>query len=129
MNSMDTLEKLTQFFAQQHTGFTTAGDQEYLQAIKKVLTKEKSEPSSEMIRFLLNQVYSGRQTQEIIDRFAPLTKEAFRQFIDEQVVDCLQRLVSMERDGTAKSDAVRYSPHNKSITNEEFEEFFVVTVV
>lgn len=134
MNSMDTLQELAEFLEKQHTGVTAAGDQEYLQAIKKVLAKENSEPSSEMIRFFVSQVYSGAQTQQVIDRFAPLVKEAFRQFVNDQLVDRLQSVInvqdhgSAEQSGAAKNAVVKHPPRNRSVTNEEFERFFVVNV-
>lgn len=124
MESMDTLQELAEFLEEQHIGFAAASDREYLRAIKKVLAEEKSEPSSEMIRYFVSRVYSGTQTQQIIDRFAPLVREAFRQFVNDQLVACIQRVIN----GQDHGGALDHPPYDTNSTDEEFEGFFVVNV-
>ncbi len=135
MDSMDQLQERGKFLKKQHVTITTASDLEYLRAIKKILVEEYSEPSPEMIRFFASQVYSGIQTQQVLDQFAPIVKAAFMQFVNDRLLDRLQPAMTVPEHevpkeiGTADNGAVRHPHHDMIITKEEFEGFFVVNVI
>ncbi|HFL0488073.1 TPA: endonuclease, partial [Listeria monocytogenes] len=49
------------------------------------LTKEVNDPSEEFVKFILGEIYDGIKTKVIIDKFTPVVKRGFRQFIADQV--------------------------------------------
>lgn len=134
MDSMDTLQELAHFLKKQKSNFTTASDQEYLQAIKKVLTREYSEPSSKFIHFFVEQVYSGTQTDTAVHKFTPLVKEAFRQFVNERLLECIEAAGNMpkreEADGTVVADNrdMERPGYHTQPSDEEWEDFFIVNI-
>lgn len=93
-------------------------EHEYIQAVKKVLHEESSSPSEELIRFLANRVCSSLPTREVIDRFTPIVKEAFTQFINAPIND--------RGKGILENYFLTLDRH--LISDEDFERFFVVNV-
>lgn len=134
MDSMDTLQELAHFLKKQKSNFTTASDQEYLQAIKNVLTREYSEPSLKFIHFFVEQLYSGTQTDTGVHKFTPLVKEAFRQFVDDRLLECIETARNMpkreEVDCTVVADDrdMERPGYHTQPSDEEFEDFFIVNV-
>lgn len=106
-----------------------ASELKYIQAIKNALFEEYSSPSLEFVRFFTSQVYSGIKTTQVLDQFAPIVEEAFKQFIN----DHLKSVVSSREEeavvdmNDANNRFVIKSNHD-IITDEEFEGFFVVNV-
>ncbi len=62
-----------------------ASDLKYLNFVKEFLTKEVNDPSEEFVKFILGEIYDGIKTKVIIDKFTPVVKRGFRQFIADQV--------------------------------------------
>ncbi|HBM4186183.1 TPA: endonuclease, partial [Listeria innocua] len=46
---------------------------------------EVNDPSEEFVKFILGEIYDGMKTKVIIDKFTPVVKRGFRQFIADQV--------------------------------------------
>lgn len=62
-----------------------ASDLKYLNFVKEFLTKEVNDPSEDFVKFILGEIYDGMKTKVIIDKFTPVVKRGFRQFIADQV--------------------------------------------
>lgn len=90
---------------------------QYVQAVKKVLIEEYSSPSVAMVRFFANRVCST-PTEQVIDQFAPIVKEAFREVLCEKITDGVFSGLS--------ENPIKQTHHVMS--DEEFEGFFVVNV-
>ena len=97
---------------------------QYIQAVKSVLLEEYSSPSVEFVHFFANRVCSSVPTQQVIEQLAPTVKEAFDQFINDRINDWL-RTVTRDKDIVEKF--VR-KPYHHTISDQEFEGFFVVNV-
>jgi hypothetical protein len=108
---------------------SAAGELKYIRAIKNVLFEEYSSPSLEFIRFLASQVYSGIKTPQVLDQFAPIVQEAFKQFINDRLKSVVS---SREEEAVDNIDDANngfmIKPNHDIITDEEFEGFFVVNV-
>ena len=96
--------------------------QKYVQAVKNVLINESSFPSVEFVRFFADQVCSSHLTEQVIDELTPIVKEAFHQFIDDQITKSLS--TSSQSKGFEKFQG----EINHVVSDEEFESFFVVNV-
>jgi hypothetical protein len=68
----------------------TASALKYTGAIKRIFNAEIIEPTEDFSRFFVAQVYTGRITQQIMDRFKPIVKDALNQVLREKVNDRLK---------------------------------------
>lgn len=73
---------------------TTASTLKYAGAIKKILEEELKAPSEEFVRFFASQVYDGRLTQQVIEQFTKIVKDARSQFINERINERLKTALS-----------------------------------
>lgn len=56
----------------------------YKTDFKSIITKElEEEPSDDMVRLFLQNVYTGTKTQAVISKFRPILKQAFDEYINE----------------------------------------------
>ena len=73
---------------------TTASTLKYTGAIKKILDDELKNPSDTFVRFFTSKIYDGRITQQVIEQFTHIVKEARVQFINEQINERLKSALS-----------------------------------
>ncbi|PGV47833.1 type I restriction endonuclease [Bacillus sp. AFS037270] len=67
--------------------FTAASELKYLNKLKNFLNDQWETPSEDFVRFMLGQIYEGVKTKNTIEKFEPIIKKAFKQFINELVND------------------------------------------
>ncbi|WP_221564617.1 type I restriction endonuclease [Alkalihalobacillus sp. TS-13] len=77
---------------------TTASELKYTNEIKQLLGREWENPSDELIKFILNDVYQGVKTKKVIDNFREIIKKSLNQFISEKVNDKLQKALNTSDD-------------------------------
>jgi predicted type IV restriction endonuclease len=75
---------------------TTAQELKYMGEIRRILEEQMVNPSDEFVRFFASQVYKGRITQPIYELFARLTKNSYRQFINDKINDRLKSALTDE---------------------------------
>jgi hypothetical protein len=106
----------------------------YIRAIKSMLFEGATSPSMELVRFFTEQMYSGINTQQVLDRFRPIVKKAFKQFVEDCVNDRLKSVVNSQAVGVVENidktnnKVVSESDRDRFITAEEFEGCFVVDI-
>lgn len=119
---------------------TVAGELKFTREIKKILAEQIISPSDEFVRLFASQVYSGKITQSVRERFKDLTKRAFAQFINDRIND---RLRSAMTDAADKSQITgpnqrevaevlqKFGGNDEGIitTEEELEGYFVVKAI
>ncbi|WP_407272161.1 type I restriction endonuclease [Radiobacillus sp. PE A8.2] len=93
--------------------FSTASDLKYTNKVKTFLSDVWDEPTEEFITFILNNVYEGRKTKNVLDQFTPIIKKSMKQFLNE--------LVSEKLNAALKSTTVEHEPEEetKEPSNEE----------
>lgn len=62
---------------------STAEELKYSNLIKDFLKQQLSSPTEDFTNFVLSNVYEGRKTATVLDKFSPVVKRAFNQFITE----------------------------------------------
>jgi predicted type IV restriction endonuclease len=67
--------------------FNTASELKYLNKLKNFLNDQWETPTEDFIKFMLSQIYEGVKTKNTIEKFEPIIKKAFKQFINELVND------------------------------------------
>lgn len=69
---------------------SNASELKYAKQIEKLLVQELEEPSEEFVKLFTSRVYTGRFTAAVQDQFRALVKNAFRQFLRDQINDRLK---------------------------------------
>ncbi|GHI00071.1 type I restriction endonuclease [Neobacillus kokaensis] len=70
--------------------FNTASELKYLNKLKNFLNDQWETPTEDFVRYMLSQIYDGVKTKNTIEKFEPIIKKAFKQFINELVNDKLK---------------------------------------
>jgi len=94
---------LTERLISELEGFTKAGyDPERILssarklAVVRLLEDEFQQPTTEFAVYFARQVYPGRMTQSVIEDFMPVFRQAWRQFINQQIPSHPQPVVQTE---------------------------------
>jgi hypothetical protein len=115
----------------------TASELKYTGAIKKMFAEELVNPSPDFVRFFASQAYSGRLTQNIMDQFTKIVKQALSQAVREKVNNRLKSALAADaeeeaeiQEQVAEADAEQDAPIDKVITTqEEIDGFNIVRAV
>jgi predicted type IV restriction endonuclease len=89
----------------------SASELKFTNAIKIFLSREWEDPSDEIVKHILNDVYPGIKTKKVIDSFRDIVKKSMSQFITEKVNEKLQKALK----STASGEQLVQSEHS----NEE----------
>ncbi|AKG05558.1 endonuclease [Salimicrobium jeotgali] len=95
--------------------FNTASELKYTGLIKSFLHDLWEEPTDDFVMFILNQIYEGRKTKNVVAQFEPIVQKSFKQFINELVNDKLNAALK----STSSDDS---SPNIQEIEEIEEEE-------
>ena len=64
--------------------------------VLRLLAKEYAQPSEELVRFFARQLYTGNLSKQVIDKFAPVFKQAWREFVEQKIASRLQTAIESE---------------------------------
>ncbi|MCL6571959.1 MAG: type I restriction enzyme HsdR N-terminal domain-containing protein [Bacillus sp. (in: Bacteria)] len=117
--------------------FDTASELKYLNKLKNYLNDQWETPTEEFVRFMLSQIYEGVKTKNTMEKFEPIIKKAFKQFINEFVSDKLNAaLKTTNEEENSRLEAVTDTENvdSKDIpqivtTEEEIEGFAIVKLL
>ena len=87
------LERLTEDEFDLEGMVNTALELRYRNGMQAALERQLAEPDDEIVRWLAQQVYSGRLTASVFEQFKARTHAAFRAFIRTQVNDAVRRVI------------------------------------
>ncbi|MDT2597094.1 type I restriction endonuclease [Enterococcus dongliensis] len=111
---------------------SSAAELKYLGALKDYLNSELDNPSDDFVKFLLNEIYEGMKTKQIIDKFKPIIKKGVNQFISERVNDklsaALKSSVSIEEPNDEAEKSVSHQESEIVTTPEELEAYTITKV-
>lgn len=113
---------------------SSASELKYTKEIKNIINEQLVNPSDEFIKFVLNNIYSGRVTVLVKEQFTPVIKKAFQELINDKLNDRLKSALSIADTANAilpdvtiaQSLPVQNTDENKNITEEELECFYAV---
>lgn len=60
----------------------------YTNKIKSLFDEELKDPKDDFIKYFIREIYEGKATQNIMDKFKPIIKKALNQYISELIVFC-----------------------------------------
>jgi hypothetical protein len=118
----------------------TAAELKYTREIKRRLLEQMQDPSDELVRFFASQVYSGRMTQAVREQFSQLTKQAFKQLINDLITERLKTALASESaapptQAETSSSNQTATPSSESTaggvstTEEELEGYHIVRAI
>ncbi len=129
------LKRLTKSSFELDKMLSTANDLKYTREVKNFLEKEMAAPSVDFVRLILNDVYSGKKTQIVIEQFTPLIKKAFSHFVNDQISDRLKSAMTdqtEDENNQIDEDAENETQANDNgieTTEEEMDGFYIVRAI
>lgn len=125
-HQINELKKFTKSAFSLEDILTTASTLKYTGAIKKILEEQLKNPSEPFVRFFATQIYDGRLTQQVIEQFTQIVKEARAQFINERINERLKSALSANDSEEAPSVAAA-SEETDSLTEATEDDKRIVT--
>lgn len=86
-SSIDYLKQFQKNKLDLNTIFNSASELKYMNLIKTVFKNDLENPSEEYISYIINSFFDGRKTSTIIEKFKPLVKKTYNQFLTELMSD------------------------------------------
>lgn len=117
--------------------FGAASELKYSNEFKEILASELQAPSDEFLKFFLNKTYSGRQTQNVLERFKPILKKSLNNYISELMNEKIKQALNSEEakeelpatpapaEQESEIEAIDKTKEIET-TDEELEGYFVV---
>ena len=124
---VDELKRFTKTTFDEDATVQAATELKYTGEIKRILAQQLREPSDDFVRFFTSQVYSGRVTPTVRERFGQRTREALNQYINERVYDRLKSAMATEGDSLPVSVVEVPDPMPSEEPKPDLEEADVVT--
>lgn len=103
------LKKLSKSHFDLNELISCAAELKYTREIKLILASQLVKPSDDFVKFFTSQVYSGRITQNVLEKFQEITQRALKQFISEEIGKRLKSVLDKDK---TQSDS-------ESIRNDE----------
>ena len=126
------LKKFTKESFDKNTILNSASELKYCGLIKDYLKKEFLSPSDDLTRLILSSgIYEGRIMQNIADKFKPLIKKSFAQYVNEIVNDKIKNALNSgnaEEESTETGTEENIKNNDKEIitTAEELQAYYIV---
>ncbi|MBW4465253.1 MAG: type I restriction enzyme HsdR N-terminal domain-containing protein [Pegethrix bostrychoides GSE-TBD4-15B] len=101
----------------------------YTREIKRIMSEQLTNPSPDFVKLFASQVYTGRLSSAVVDKFTEITKQSLNEFINDRIADRLKK-ASVEPVAMPEPkppDGVEPTIDDTVITTaEELEGFYIV---
>jgi len=107
----------------------------YVKEIKQILAEELTNPSEEFVKYFAKRVYSGLLNKNAREKFTPLTKKAFNQFINDIINERLKSAMTEEVPTVKPNDGndsdIEKPDDNTGIvtTDDEREGYYIIRAI
>jgi len=110
---------------------TTAEELKYTGSVISLFGKEYNEPSDDFIRHVISNVYSGVKNKAVVEKFRPIVKNSFAQFVNDLISDRLETVLRPEiKEVPTEPLVTETSEVDEEIesvpTEEEIQAFYIV---
>jgi predicted type IV restriction endonuclease len=138
-SDVEQLKKFTKSAFNLDDIMTSASELKYMKEIKRILHEQMQDPSDELVKMFIAQVYTGKKVNQAVrEQFAHLVKRAFRQFINDQINERLK--TALGPDVTVSPEALATSvplpeieqvPETPRVitTEEELQALYIVKAI
>ncbi len=111
---------------------STASELKYLNKLKKYLQEQWEDPSEAFVKFFVGEIYEGSRTKTALEKFHPIIKNTFKQFINERVSEKLNAALHSTT-GQLTNEMLVDGEVNDQLepvtTEEELEGYTIVKVI
>jgi len=127
-NQVDELKKFHKTYFDIGNILSSASELKYTGELKLVLSKEFTNPSPELVKFLTKQIYDGSITHKLLEQFTALVKKSIASYINDIISERLKTALKTETDeNEPKAEDTAASVDNDIVTTEEeIEAYFII---
>lgn len=97
----------------------SASDLKYMTMIKEVITEQIQEPSDQLVKILIKNIYPGTKTQAIMDKFRDIIKRAVGEYMNDIITERLNVVISPETTAPMTPPSSLPTKTDVALTNEE----------
>ncbi len=112
------------------TILNSASDLKYTSIIKNRLLDLMSNPTDQLVKLLITDVYEGTKTQKVVDDFKVIVRKSFNQYVSELISDRLKNALDTERlplSEPAETSQTNNEEINRIVTTvEEMQSFYII---
>lgn len=87
------------------SAFSAASELKYTNLIKALIHKQRTAPDDAFISFVLGEVYAGRKTQVVVEKFVPIIKKALNAYIGDTINETLKTAMISHEEGRSSSES------------------------
>ena len=118
--------------------FSAASDLKYTTAVKKLLAQQASDPDEAFIAYVTKEVYDGRRTAQVTDKFKEIIKKSFSQYISDLMNDRFKTMMATvdqkpekPEDEKPADDPIEEKPVERAVTTtvEELEGYAIIKAI
>lgn len=113
--------------------FDSASDLKYLNKAKQFLNRQWNEPSGDFVSYITGQIYEGKRTKHTLEKFEPIIKKTFKQFVNEMVNEKLNAALKTTNMGDEANETMEEPIIQREelivTTEEEIEGYSIVKVI
>lgn len=108
---------------------SVASELKYTREIKQILLDQSAEPTPDFVKFFAKPVYGRALTQSAMDKFTPIVKTAFNQFINERINDRLKSAMAPEPAPVEPAPVEIKEEQQVVTTTEELESYYIIKAI
>lgn len=126
------LKKLTKSSFELDQMLSTANNLKYTREIKAYLESQLVNPTPEFTRPIITEVYAGLKTQQVVEQFGPIIKQAFISLINDHINARLKTALVGKTPEAATSEAAGQPDAEETkivTTQEEMEGFYIIRAI
>lgn len=117
--------------------FNTASELKYTNEVKQFLRNQWETPTDDFISFIISDVYQGKKTKQVIEKFSIVVKRALKEFVNDTVNDKLkaalanteETIVARAEIATASVADNKSDEHQIITTEEEIEGYVTIKLM
>lgn len=112
--------------------FGAASDLKYTTAIKELLAKQAVDPDDGFLSFIVKEIYTGRKSAVVMDKFKDIFKKSFSQYVNDLMNEKFKSLMEPKEkaDATAPLEPAPIEPEEPrsaiNTTADELECFIII---
>ncbi|ACL16603.1 type I restriction endonuclease [Methanosphaerula palustris] len=130
-SSLQELKKFTKAGFNLEDIDSVASELKYTREIKQILLDQSTSPTPEFVKFFAKPVYGRPLMPSVMEKFTPIVKTAFAQFINERINDRLKSAMAPEPAPLPVepiSDVTKDEP-DIITTAEELESYYIIKAI
>ena len=85
----------------------------------------RSEPTDSFVKYMMTEIYDGKQTQKAVDTFRPIVKRGFNQYISDNIRETLKNAMKSQSDTEAMAATtaeLEQMPAAQTVASQPLEE-------